>query len=149
MFARLRKYKLKLNPNKCISEASHGKLLGFIISERGIKVDLAKAKAFIGMPTPRTEKDVRSFLGNIKYISRLIAQLTPICEPLFKLLRKNILTQWNSDCQAAFDKIKNYLLSPLVLISLKPDHPLILYLIMHDNSMGCVLGQHDKIRKKE
>ena len=101
------------------------------------------------MPTPRTEKDVRSFLEHIQYISRFIAQLTPICEPLFKLLRKNVLTQWNNDCQIAFDKIKSYLLSPPVLISPEPDRPLILYLTVHDNSMGCVLGQHDRIGKKE
>lgn len=73
LFARLRKYKLKLNPNKCIFGASHGKLLGFIISERGIEVNPAKAKAIIGMPKPRTEKDVHSLLGHIQYISRFIA----------------------------------------------------------------------------
>ncbi len=39
LFTHLRKYKLKLNPNKCIFGALHGKLLGFIISERGIEVD--------------------------------------------------------------------------------------------------------------
>lgn len=68
---------MKLNPNKCIFGASHGKLLGFIISERGIEVDPSKAKAIIGMPIPRTEKDVCSFFGHIQYISHFIAQLTP------------------------------------------------------------------------
>lgn len=140
LFARLRKYRLKLNPNKCIFGASYGKLLGFIISERGIEVDPSKAKEIIKMSTPRTEKDVHSFLGHIQYISHFIAQFTPICEPLFKLPRKNVPTQWNSDCQTAFDKINNYLLSPPILISPEPDRPLILYLTVHDNFMGCVLG---------
>lgn len=149
LFVHLRKYRLKLNPNKCIFGAFHGKLLGFIISERDIEIDPSKAKAIIEMPTPHIEKDVRSFLSHIQYISHFIAKLTPICEPLFKLLRKNVPTQWNDNFQAAFDKIKNYLLSPPVLISLEPDRPLILYLTMHENSMGCVLGQHDKTGKKE
>lgn len=92
LFVHLRKYRLKLNLNKCIFGVSHGKLLGFIISEKGIEVDPSKAKAIIGMLTPRTEKDVCSFLGHIQYTNRFIAQLTPICEPLFKLLRKNVLT---------------------------------------------------------
>lgn len=147
--ARLRKYKLKLNPNKFIFGASYGKLLGFITSERGIEVDPSEAKVIIGMPIPWTEKDVHSFLGHVQYISRFITQLTPICEPLFKLLRKNVLAQWNDNCQAAFEKIKNYLLSQPVLISLEPNCPLILYLTVHDCSMGCVLGQYDKTRKKE
>lgn len=101
------------------------------------------------MPTPCTEKDVRSFLGHIQYISHFIAQLTPICEPMFKLLRKTVPAQWNDNCQATFDKIKIYLLNPLALISPEPDRPLILYLTVHNNSMGCVLGQHDKTGKKE
>lgn len=65
LFSHLKKYKLKLNPNKCIFGSSHGKLLGFIISERGIEVDPTKAKAIIVMPTPHTEKDVHNCLGHI------------------------------------------------------------------------------------
>jgi hypothetical protein len=38
------------------------------------------------MPVPKTEKEICS---RLQYISRFIAQLTPICEPIFKLLRKN------------------------------------------------------------
>ena len=45
LFKRLIKYRLRLNPNKCIFGASSGKLLGFIVSQRGIKVDLAKVQA--------------------------------------------------------------------------------------------------------
>lgn len=135
--------------NKCIFGASHEKLLGFIISRKGVEVDPSKAKGIIGMPTPHTEKDVHSFLGHIQYISRFIAQLTPIYEPLFKQLRKNVPIQWNNDCQDAFDKIKMYLLSPPILISPKPNRLLILYLTIHDSSMECMLGHHDKTGKKE
>ena len=42
LFKHLIKYKLRLNPNKCIFKASSGKLLGFIINQRGIKVDPTK-----------------------------------------------------------------------------------------------------------
>lgn len=140
---------MKLNPNKYIFKASHGKLLGFIISERGIEVDPSKDKAIIRMPTPYIEKAVHSFLGHIQYINHFIAQLTPICEPLLKLLRKNILTQWSNNYQAASDKIKKNLLSLPMSVFPKPDRLLILYLTVHDSSIGCVLGQHDKIENKE
>ena len=33
------KYRLRLNPNKCIFGASSGKLLSFIVRQRGIEVD--------------------------------------------------------------------------------------------------------------
>ena len=45
LFKRLVKYRLRLNPNKCIFGASLGKLLGFIVSQRGIKVDPVKVQA--------------------------------------------------------------------------------------------------------
>ena len=66
-----------------------GKLLGHIVSERGIEVDTEKIKAIQEMPVPKTEKDVRGFIGKLQYISRFIAKLTMICDPVFKLLRKN------------------------------------------------------------
>uniref|UniRef100_A0A2N9EQZ3 Uncharacterized protein n=1 Tax=Fagus sylvatica TaxID=28930 RepID=A0A2N9EQZ3_FAGSY len=88
LFQRLKKYQLRLNPNKCAFGVTSGKLLGFIVSGRGIEIDPAKVQAIRSMPAPKTEKEIRSFLGRINYIARFIAQLTATCEPLFKLLRK-------------------------------------------------------------
>ena len=73
LFKCLIKYRLKLNPNKCVFGASSGKLLGFIVSQRGIKVDPAKVQPIQDMPTPQTEKQIRSFLGKVNYIARFIA----------------------------------------------------------------------------
>uniref|UniRef100_A0A2N9EQZ0 Uncharacterized protein n=1 Tax=Fagus sylvatica TaxID=28930 RepID=A0A2N9EQZ0_FAGSY len=89
LFQRLKKYQLRLNPNKCAFGVTSGKLLGFIVSGRGIEIDPAKVQAIRSMPAPKTEKEIRSFLGRINYIARFIAQLTATCEPLFKLLRKD------------------------------------------------------------
>jgi len=52
MFERLRKYKLRLNPNKCTFGVRSGKLLGFIVSQRGIEVDPDKVRAIREMPAP-------------------------------------------------------------------------------------------------
>jgi len=79
LFERLRKYQLKLNPAKCSFGVKTGKLLGFIVSGRGIEVDPDKAKAIQEMPAPKTEKEVRSFLGRLNYIARFISQLTVTC----------------------------------------------------------------------
>ena len=45
LFERLKKYKLRLNPNKCTFGVRSGKLLGFIVSGKGIEVDPAKVRA--------------------------------------------------------------------------------------------------------
>ena len=113
--SRLEKYNLKLNPKKCVFGVTSGKLLGHIISERGIEVDLDKIKTIQEMPVPKIEKDIREFIGKLQYISRFIAKLTMMCDPVFKLLRKNQPVEWNQECQKAFEKIKEYLTSPPVL----------------------------------
>ena len=111
LFKRLVKYRLRLNSNKCIFETSSGKLLNFIVSQRGIKVDPAKVQGIWDMLTPQTEKQIRSFLGKVNYIARFIAQLTATCDPLFKLLKRDTKIEWTNECQVAFVKIKQYLLN--------------------------------------
>ncbi|RVW76492.1 Gypsy retrotransposon integrase-like protein 1 [Vitis vinifera] len=100
------------------------------------------------MPAPKTEKEIRGFLGRLQYISRFIARLTDICEPIFRLLRKNQPTVWNDDCQFAFEKIKEYLLSPPVLVPPTPGRPLLLYLSVSDMALGCMLAQIDDLGKE-
>ena len=109
LFERPKKYKLRLNPNKCTFGVQSGKLLGFIVSNKGIEVDPAKVKAIQEMLAPCTEKEVRGFLGRLNYIARFISHLTATCEPIFKLLKKDQVVKWNEECQVAFDKIKEYL----------------------------------------
>ena len=56
--ARLEKYNLRLNPKKYVFRVTSRKLLGHIVSERGIEVDPDKIKAIQEMPVPKIEKDV-------------------------------------------------------------------------------------------
>ncbi|RVW17488.1 hypothetical protein CK203_085532 [Vitis vinifera] len=49
-----------------------------MVSERDIEADLNKIKAILDMPAPRTEREVRGFLGRFQYINRFIARLTDI-----------------------------------------------------------------------
>ena len=56
IFAILRKYKMKLNPTKCIFEVTSDKFLGFIVSSRGIEANPEKIKAIIKMSLSRNIK---------------------------------------------------------------------------------------------
>ena len=67
----------------------------------------------------------------------------------YKLLKKNVAVEWTEECREAFERIKNYLSNPPVLVPPDPGRPLILYMSVLDNSFGCVLGQHDDTQKKE
>ena len=96
-----------MNPNKCTFGVRSGKLLGFIVSNKGIKVDPAKVKAIQEMPAPRTEKEVRGFLGRLNYIARFISHLTATCEPIFKLLKKYQVVKWNDDAKLLSTRSKS------------------------------------------
>ncbi|XP_070015473.1 uncharacterized protein [Nicotiana sylvestris] len=135
-------YNLKLNPAKCAFGVPSGKLLGFIVSRWGIELDPSKIKATQELPPPKNKTKVMSLLGRLNYISRFIAQLTTTCEPIFNLLKKDVAVNWTDEFQEAFDKIKEYLSNPLVLVLPEPRRPLILYLTVLDNSFGYVLGMH-------
>jgi len=91
LFQRLRKYRLRLNPAKCMLGVKSRKLLDFVVSQKGIEVDPDKVKAILEMLEPRIENQVQGFLGRLNYISRFISQLTTTWEPLFRLLCKNSL----------------------------------------------------------
>ena len=123
LFQRLRKYSLRLNPKKCTFSVRSGKLLGFIVSQKGIEVNPYTVKEIQEMSAPRTEKQVRGFLGCLNYISRFISHMTATCETIFKLLKKYQGCVWTDDCQKAFESIEEYLLEPLILLPLlKEDH---------------------------
>ncbi|PKI58254.1 hypothetical protein CRG98_021336, partial [Punica granatum] len=128
LFEHLKKYKLRLNPAKCTFSVKSGKLLGFVVSKKGIEVDPNKVKAIMELPLPSTVREVRSFLGRLNYIAHFIANLIDKCQPLFRLLRKNGTVESDDECQKAFDTVKAYLIQPPVLVPPSPDHPLILYL---------------------
>ena len=101
LFERLRKFQLKLNPAKCTFEVTFEKLLGFVVSKKGIKIDSDK---------------VRSFMGRLNYIAHFISQMTAKCDLIFKMLRKHNSDKWNEECQVAFDKVKEYLTNAPMLV---------------------------------
>ena len=65
-----------------------------------------------------------------------------VCEPLFRLLKKEVPIVWNEQCQEAFERIKSYLLKPPILVPLVLKKPLLLYLTTMDTTMGALLAQY-------
>jgi len=93
------------------------------------------------MAPPKAINQIRSFLCQVQYISGFLRKLTMICDPIFKKLKKTEHATWDDDCQAAFDKIKEVLSNPPVLMPPQHDLPLILYLTTTETAMGAMLAQ--------
>ena len=58
-FERIKEYRLRLNPQKCTFRVTARKLLGFLVSDRGIEVDPSKIKVILEMSPPKSEKEIR------------------------------------------------------------------------------------------
>ena len=65
LFERIKEYRLRLNPQKCTFGVNAGILLGFLVSDKGIEVDPSKIKAILDIPPPKSEKEIRGFLGRL------------------------------------------------------------------------------------
>ena len=97
-FERIKKHQLRFNSQKCTFGVTVRKLLSFLVSDRRIEVDPSKIKAILEMPPPKSEIEIRGFLGRLQYINRFIAKLTSTYESIFKLLRKNEPYAWSDEC---------------------------------------------------
>jgi hypothetical protein len=62
-FDRLRSTRMKLNPNKCVFGVYAGKLLGFLVSHRGIEANPEKIKVIEVMRPPNHIRDVQKLTG--------------------------------------------------------------------------------------
>jgi len=58
LFTTIAKYRLKLNPEKCVFGVEAGKFLGFLFIERGIKANPEKCATIIAMHSPISMKEV-------------------------------------------------------------------------------------------
>lgn len=110
---------MRLNPQKCVFVVSSGKLLGYVISMRGIEIDPYKIKDIADMPPPKSEKQIRGFLGKLQYINSFISNLTMTCKPIFKKLKKRIKMNGMNSVKLLLNKIKEYLSKPLILSYLR------------------------------
>lgn len=102
---RLHTHKLKVKPGKCHFLKTEISYLGYIISQDGVKMDPKKTEAIRNLVSPKTEKEVRSFLGMVGFYRKCIPEFARIAEPLHKLLRKDVLFEWSVECETAFKKL--------------------------------------------
>jgi hypothetical protein len=127
-FASLREYRWKLNPNKCVFGVPLGKLLGFIISHRGIEANPEKISAITKMKAPTCIKDVQKLTGCMAALNRFISKLGERGLPFFKLLKHQDKFVWTPEADQALAQLKDFLSKPPVLTTPRKKEQLLLYL---------------------
>jgi hypothetical protein len=119
--------------------------LGHIVGRDGIKVDPKKVEAVHNWPKPETVTQVRSFVGFVNYFRKFIEHYADVARPLNCLLqgakKKHAKVTWTGECQKAFEKLKEALITAPVLAVPDFDKPFTVEADASDNCLGAVLLQ--------
>ena len=106
---------LKINIEKCEFFKEEVKLLGHILSTRGISPIPDKIKVILNWDTPKNTTQLKSFLGVVGYYRKFIFQFANIANPLYALLKKDVPFIWTNSCTEAFIELKRRLtISPIL-----------------------------------
>ena len=108
-FNSLRSFRWKLNPTKCVFGVPSGKLLGFIVSHRGIEANPEKINAIMNMEAPASIKDVQKLTGCMAALNRFLSRLGERGLPFFKLLKKQDKFRWSQEAADALEDLKQHL----------------------------------------
>nr|XP_025617189.1 uncharacterized protein LOC112709521 [Arachis hypogaea] len=129
IFGQLRKYNMRLNPEKCAFGVQSGKFLGFMLTSRGIEANPEKCRAILDMTSPRTIKEVQRLTGRLAALSRFLPCLASKSSCFFQSLKaKQKAFQWTDECEQAFTTLKETLSKPPILHTPLQEEPLFLYL---------------------
>jgi hypothetical protein len=119
--------------------------LGLIISEGEIRMDPIKLKAIQDWPLPQMVKDIQKFLRFCNFYRRFVKDYSHIARPLFNLTKKETPWNWTTECNTAFETLRQTMITSLVLML--PDHekPFTLITDASDYATGAILEQRDTL----
>jgi len=141
LFTTIAKYRLKLNPEKCVFGVEAGKFLGFVLTERGIEANLEKCAAVIAMRSPILVKEVQQLTERMATLFRFVSAGGDKGHPYFQCLKRNNRFVWTRECEEAFVKLKEYLANPSVLCKSELGIPFYLYFAVTKRAISSVLLQ--------
>ncbi|KAJ2927414.1 hypothetical protein H1R20_g9684, partial [Candolleomyces eurysporus] len=117
---------LFLNPKKSVIITTSVTFLGHRIDQEGIHADTSKTGKIVQWLTPRSVKEVRPFLGLVRYLSAFLPSLveyTAVLDPLTSKVYKSDFPEWTPVFQKAFDAIKKLVVSTDCLTFINHKNP--------------------------
>lgn len=159
VFRRLKETGLKIKIEKCHFLQPEVRFLGHQVSSQGVSTDPDKISAVREWPVPGTLKELRSFLGFCSYYRRFIESFSQIAGPLHDVVNACLRetshvkaaqlykSSWTSQCQTAFERLKDKLTSAPTLGYADFTLPFVIETDASNLGLGAVLYQHQKGKK--
>ena len=141
VFDKLRQAGLTLKADKCHFAVDRVLYLGHVITKHGIFVDEKKTEKVSNYPTPKSQTEVRSFLGLCNYYRRFVENFSKLATPLNQLLQKDIKFSWSQDCEISFQALKHALVTAPMPKYPDMNAPFILSTDASGTALGYILGQ--------
>jgi len=141
VFLRFLKYGMSLNPNKSVFGAFAGKILGHMVSEARISIELERVKSISFVPAPTSKKSIQVFMGKVNFVWRFIPNFSYIVKPIHNLLKANQTFIWDEQANNSFLKIKDALSSPPVLDTPELSRDFIIYTNAIEEAISAILMQ--------
>jgi hypothetical protein len=141
VFDALHKYNLKIQLDKSEFLCKEVAFLGHVVTSEGVKPNPDKILAIKNWPIPKTETELRGFLGTLGYYRRFIKDFARIVKPLTLPLRKGEKIVHNDEFIKTFNKCKIILTSSHVLQYPDFSKPFILTTDASNFAIGAVLSQ--------
>ncbi len=111
---------MALNSEKCIFHTIRIKFLGHIVENGKVIADPTKVKAIAEMKPPSNKHELQQLLGSLNFLARYYPNPSQELEPLYDPLRKDHVFSWDSQQDAAFQRLKRTLSSAPVLTIYDP-----------------------------
>jgi hypothetical protein len=143
IFVRCRFYRIRLNPHKCVFYVESVRLLGFIVSRQGIRVDPIKVEAILNLPPPSSLRQLQSLQGKANFLRRFIPNYAEITRGFTRLLKKGSEFVWDKVANDAFEALKLSLTKAPLLFPPDYSRDYFFYLAASEYTIGMVLVQED------
>ena len=132
-----------LNATKCSSGVGSGKFLGYMVTYRGIEVDLNQIRVINDLQPPRNPKEVQKLTRMIVALNRFISRSADRCKPFFQLLHMWKGFERIEECSLAFQQLKEYLSWLPIVSKLEEEEVLFAYIVVALHAVSLVLIQVD------
>ena len=137
---RLRKERLYAKLSKCVFAVQEVEYLGFILKSGKLAMNPNKTQAIEVWETPKSKKELQSFLGLVNYYRRFIRNCSKIAKPLTNLT-KNVPFHWSKEAESAFQELKRTVISAPVLRQFNDTAPITVTTDASKYALGGVMEQ--------